>query len=726
MKTVFLRALEADDKAEALRAAIREPGATRGRQRFEVEAESFRVVPRSPFAYWVSAGLRQLFKELPPFEAEGRTAKQGLATADDFRFVRGWWAVQPSQVGQRWYPIVKGGRFSPYYASVPMVVNWKSEGSELKAWAGSLYNGSHWSRILKNTHLFLRPGLTWPLRGIKFSAQAVPRGSVFSVAGKMAFVEQRELPEFLALFNALVFDKFIAFFAGKVGGVQYEVGLIQSVPVPDLNEPARMRLQFLARRGWSLMRSLDTCTEISHAFTLPVLLEIAGKTLIARAGAWTEHIRAVEAELATIQAEIDERCFELYGIADADRQSMTEGFVSDEDETGITDEGENTELGEDGNPGDNADAVSLTAELVSWAVGVAFGRFDVRLASGARVVLDEPEPFEPLPVCSAAMLTGDDGLPLTCAPAGYPLAFPENGILVDDPGQASDLTAAIRRVFDEAFNANADACWNEATALLDPQGQDLRVWLASSFFEHHLKRHSKSRRKAPIIWQLAVPSGRYSVWLYAHRLNRDSFFQIQNDVVRPKLTHEEQRLASMTQSAGRTPSANDRKEIAAQEAFVEELRSFLDEVKRVAPQWNPMLDDGVVLTMAPLWRLVPQHKPWQKELWSKWSELTAGKYDWAHLAIHLWPERVVPKCRTDRSLAIAHGLEDVFWAEGDDGKWTPRPTPTRRVDELVRERTSVAVKAALKSLLEAPVANANGGRGRGHRGAHAASDGGAG
>ena len=91
---------------------------------------------------------------------------------------------------------------------------------------------------------------------------------------------------------------------------------------------------------------------------------------------------------------------------------------------------------------------------------------------------------------------------------------------------------------------------------------------------------------------------------------------------------------------------------------------MLEEVKRVTPLWNPNLDDGVVLTMAPLWRLVPQHKSWQKELRSRWDELCAGKYDWAHVAMYLWPERVVPECAKERSLAIAHGLDHraKLWA----------------------------------------------------------------
>jgi hypothetical protein len=142
---------------------------------------------------------------------------------------------------------------------------------------------------------------------------------------------------------------------------------------------------------------------------------------------------------------------------------------------------------------------------------------------------------------------------------------------------------------------------------------------------------------------------------------------------------------------------------------------FLSEVKRVAPLWNPNLDDGVIVNFAPLWRLVPHHRPWQKELKATWDALCAGDYDWAHLTMHLWPERVVPKCAADRSLAIAHGLEDVFWIEGGDGKWTARKTPTRTIEDLVRQRTSPAVKSALKSLLEAPAATGNGGRGRSGR-----------
>src|SRR5688572_16438161 len=101
MKTLFLRAIEADDKAALLREAIRTPVSAQGKTRFVIETDDFAIVPNSPFTYWVRPHLRELFGELPALEMNGRMAKQGLATADDFRFVRAWWGVSQDFVGQR-------------------------------------------------------------------------------------------------------------------------------------------------------------------------------------------------------------------------------------------------------------------------------------------------------------------------------------------------------------------------------------------------------------------------------------------------------------------------------------------------------------------------------------------------------------------------------------------------------------------------------------------------
>jgi hypothetical protein len=66
--TLFLRVLEASDKATALRQAFLDSSA----KRFTVDPLAFRQVPGSPFAYWVSDRVRQRFAKLPKFEAEDR------------------------------------------------------------------------------------------------------------------------------------------------------------------------------------------------------------------------------------------------------------------------------------------------------------------------------------------------------------------------------------------------------------------------------------------------------------------------------------------------------------------------------------------------------------------------------------------------------------------------------------------------------------------------------
>lgn len=690
--TVFLRVLEAEDKPAAL---LGEPTALR---RFRVTLQSFPKVMGSPFSYWASDRLRAAFGMFPSVEGAGRTAQVGVATGEDHRFVRAWWEL-PHQNRVRWFSFAKGGAFSPYFSDLHLVVDWLRDGLPIEL---SFVGG----RVRKA--LFFRPGITWPRRTNGLSVRPLPAGCVFSDKSPTACIRGDRADAILALvaiMNSRIFGFFVSLQLARTELAQsYEVGLIQQTPVPDLTPADESALAALARRAWSLKRSLDTRTENSHSFNLPALLQSLTGTLTARAAGWADRVYATETELAAIQAEIDDRCFDLYGINDQDRKAITEGFGGAA--TAPTDEA-SVEASDDSEPDESesssADTAALTAELLAWSVGVAFGRFDIRLATGERALPPEPEPFDPLPVCSPGMLSGTNGLPLAAPPAGYPIAFPQDGVLVDDPGHPRDLFAAARAVFDTVFGNDADARWQEAAGILDPKNHDLRTFLARTFFEQHIKRYSKSRRKAPIYWQLATPSASYSIWLYAHRLTRDTFFHLLNEVVTPKLEHEERKLLSLVQEHGPNPTASQRKASAAQEAFVEELRAFRDEIARVVPLWKPDPDDGVLLTMAPLWRLIPQHRAWQKELKTAWDSLCAGDYDWAHLAMHLWPERVVSKCATDRSLAIAHGLEEVFWEEGANGKWTARKTPLTPISELVTGRTSPAVKAALKELLDAPV-----------------------
>src|SRR2546426_712673 len=77
-----------------------------------------------------------------------------------------------------------------------------------------------------------------------------------------------------------------------------------------------------ARRAWSVKRSIDTHVETSHAFVLPALLQVKGKTLYERSHAWAECLQVWAAQLATIQTEIDRLCFTLYGISETDQRAI--------------------------------------------------------------------------------------------------------------------------------------------------------------------------------------------------------------------------------------------------------------------------------------------------------------------------------------------------------------------------------------------------------------------
>jgi hypothetical protein len=216
------------------------------------------------------------------------------------------------------------------------------------------------------------------------------------------------------------------------------------------------------------------------------------------------------------------------------------------------------------------------------------------------------------------------------------------------------------------------------------------------FFDEHLKIYSCNKRPSPIYWPLQTLSGSYTLWVYYHRLTDQTLYTCVNDFVEPKLKTVSDDLTALRNQT--TRSSAEEKELAALSDLENELKDFRDELLRIAGFWKPDLNDGVQITAAPLWKLF-QHRQWQNKLKDTWKKMEAGEYDWAHLACSIWPERVLRKCHSDRSLAIAHDVETDFWEEievpvirrgKDTGKtkleWHPKPLTEDRLQELIHQK----------------------------------------
>ncbi|WP_189524939.1 Eco57I restriction-modification methylase domain-containing protein [Nostoc sp. 'Peltigera membranacea cyanobiont' 232] len=696
---ICFRLLGKDSKENALIEVLQNPKDSRY---FIVSPQSFSMVPNQPFCYWVSDSIRRLFIELQPFQKDNRIAKVGASTKKDFRFLRIWSEVLinnlsvPSvhlnkQYGcycilgnYQWFSFAKGGEYSPYYADLHLVINWQQDGKELKAWADPLYGNSGWSRSIPSVDLYFRPGLTWTRRTTsEVSFRALPTGSIFSDKGLGAFVENKL--QWLSLLQSLPFRALISIqvAAADAAARSYEAGLIQRTPIPEISDLNRSNLEKLAAYAIDIKRTIDTANETSHIFYLPAILQVPNHSLSEKVVFWKNRINEFDRQLTEYQDQIDEIAFKLYNISEEDRKSIetTVNFQNINSEDIIED------LEQEYETVPVCDVKELVISLLSYTVGCAFGRWDIRFATGEKSAPELPDPFSPLPVCSPGMLIGTDGLPLSETPAKYTIPIAWDGILVDDPNHPNDITRRVHEVLEIIWKNNASNIEQEACEIIGVRELCDYFQRPANFFQDHLKRYSKSRRKAPIYWPLSTTSGSYTIWIYYHRLTDQTLYTIVNRYLEPKITEVERTTGGLEKEleakSGREAS-QVRDNLHATRKFLSELQDMKQELLRVAQlPYKPNLNDGVIITAAPLHRLFGL-RHWAQETKKCWESLEKGEYDWAHLAYTIWTNRVREVCKRDKSIAIAHGLEEVYEAANPENS-QPKTTKGRSRKKTIQE-----------------------------------------
>src|SRR5262249_55548902 len=126
----------------------------------------------------------------------------------------------------------------------------------------------------------------------------------------------------------------------------------------------------------------------------------------------------------------------------------------------------------------------------------------------------------------------------------YPLHVEWDGIMVDDPDHPSDIVRRVREVLELVWKDRAGAIERGACEILGVK--ELRDYFrkpgSGGFWDDHVKRYSKSRRKAPIYWLLQSAKKNYALWLYYHRLDKDMLFKALVNYVEPKIRLEDDRL----------------------------------------------------------------------------------------------------------------------------------------------------------------------------------------
>lgn len=579
-----------------------------------VSTRSLLLLPQCIFAYWLSPALRKILSTSTRL-SELAHCQFGLnSRGNDEELFRTWWEIPSSETFNVDWPTVKlGGDPEHFYRDSHYVVDWRDDARRIKEIAKTAAGGT-----LSGLNYYFRPGLTYIYASrTTFSVQPLEAGSVFSAAAHGCFpYKEEDLLLFLGFLNSEPVRLFL-----KIINPDrfFQSVYVRTLPVPDLM-PQRDVIESAVLIALKVCRTYSQGDECSRLFATEwtCSCEPSNKSVFTSA---MEHIGQIVERLSQAKSLIDKASFLAYGLSEKDI-ALLQCNIGVSTARNI--------------PGDQTLQLSspkpFAQSHLSYVLGCAFGRWDVRYANRELVRPELPAPFDPLPNCPPTAIQDQ-----VCGIVG-------NGILVDDPDHDEDVIRQVHVVLEKIWTQRWEAVESEACRELGMG--NLREYFRkpgkNGFWDDHIARYSKRRRAAPIYWLLQSSKKNYAIWLYYHRLDKDLLFKALVNYVEPKIRLETSRLESLrTQKAAAGESGKEAKRLAKdverQEDFLSELRDFEDKLRRAANlHLEPDLNDGVVLNIAPLWELVP----W-KEAKKYWDELMEGQYEWSSIGKQLRQKELV-------------------------------------------------------------------------------------
>jgi type II restriction/modification system DNA methylase subunit YeeA len=555
----------------------------------QVSANIFAKIPGMPIAYWISKNLLKDFEEGTKM-SELIEPKQGLATADNNRFLRLWWEPSNNRIkydtnsieeskasGFKWVPYNKGGERRQWYGNYDYVVNWENDGFEIRNFSDG--KGYIRSRA-QNTQFYFKEAITWSdITSGGFSIRYRTAGSIHDVTGMSAFTDNRMLLLYLL---GLMSTK-IADYVFKILNptIHLQIGNFSNFPVlghNQISERVILIIEECVRLSQNDWNYFENSWEFDYHPLIKGTTQGTDKDIKNKIQLCYEQWKSITEsrflQLKENEEELNRVFIDIYGL-----QSELTPEVEDREVTiaRIFDNKEDIPESMKGNKYvlTKADVIK---SFVSYAVGCMFGRYSLDIDglayAGGEWDDNQYRIFIP---------DKDNILPIT-----------------DEQYYEDDIVglfvAFVKKVYGQETLEENLAFIAEA---LGNRGNSSREKIRSYFLKDFFKDHCKTYQKRPIYW--LFDSGRqdgFKALIYMHRFDENTIGNLRIDYLHRLQRVYEREIARMDETFKHIDNARE-KSVAEKrkEKLMKQLKETKDYDEKIAHLALARrvidLDDGV-------------------------------------------------------------------------------------------------------------------------------------
>lgn len=293
--------------------------------KFICNKNNFNKIPGKILAYWISNKIIDMFDKAERL-GDFALPKQGLATADNDRFLRVWFEVNKNLIGfniksnliaessgYKWFLYNKGGSFRRWYGNNEYIVNWQNNGFEIR----NLYDlsGKLKSRP-QNTEFYFKSGYTWSdLTTGLFGSRKVENGYIFDTTGPTMFIKNQNNEDYIFGYtNSKVFQEFLNI---SCQGLHYSNGVISNLPIvyTDKKEIKKLIKDIVTQNveisqiDWDLF-------ETSWGFKKHIIIKFKSNKIENSFKDWSYFATKQFNQLKSNEEELNRIFIDIYGLQD--------------------------------------------------------------------------------------------------------------------------------------------------------------------------------------------------------------------------------------------------------------------------------------------------------------------------------------------------------------------------------------------------------------------------